>query len=122
MRIIMQIYDMKVNHLTNPLGFRMTRTVFAWKVKNAEGGRQEAARLQEIMFDSGFDACADSLRYSVKLARLYINGLGLYKAFYQTGACNLVCESAVLLQRAVISSLSVAGGIWGQGQSDVCGC
>ena len=42
----MQIYDMKVNHLTNPLGFRMTRTVFSWKVKNAEGKKQEAARLQ----------------------------------------------------------------------------
>ena len=39
----MQIYDMKVNHLTNPLGFRMPRTVFSWKVKEAEGRRQEAA-------------------------------------------------------------------------------
>ena len=157
----MQIYDMKINHLTNPLGFRMTRTVFTWKVKEAEGRRQEAARLQiaadermqEILFDSGFDAHADSLGYSVNLqmdprtryywtvtvrselgeeasgeiqwfetakrqeaweakwitcdsskkrhpyfekeieivkpvkrARLYISGLGLYEAFYQTRA------------------------------------
>lgn len=71
----MQIYDMKVNHLTNPLGFRMPRTVFSWKVKEAAGKRQEAARLQiaadesmsEILFDSGFDADADSLGYRVAL-------------------------------------------------------
>ena len=156
----MQIYDMKVNHLTNPLGFRMTRTVFSWKVKEAAGKSQAAARLQiaadegmqQILFDSGFDAGADSLgvpvdlelrprtRYywtvavrteageeavgavqwfetakmqeewagnwitcdssikrhpyfekdvetakPVKQARLYISGLGLYEAFYQTG-------------------------------------
>ena len=48
----MQIYDMKVNHLTNQLGFRMPRTVFSWKVKEAEGRRQEAARLQ-IALDEG---------------------------------------------------------------------
>ena len=41
----MQIYDMKVNHLSNPLGFRMPRTVFSWKVKEAKGRKQEAARL-----------------------------------------------------------------------------
>ena len=72
----MQIYDMKVNHLTNPLGFRMVRTVFSWKVRKAEGKKQEAARLQiaadegmgEILFDSGFDAAADSLGYPVTLA------------------------------------------------------
>ena len=71
----MQIYDMKVNHLTNPLGFRMTRTVFAWKVKEAEGKKQEAARLlvaadegmQEVLFDSEFDAGADSLGYAADL-------------------------------------------------------
>ncbi len=72
----MQIYDMKVNHLTNPLGFRMVRTVFSWKVREAEGKRQEAARLQiaadegmgEVLFDSGFDGAADSLGYPVPLA------------------------------------------------------
>ena len=48
----MQIYDMKVNHLTNPLGFRMPRTVFSWKVKEAEGRRQAAARLQ-VAADEG---------------------------------------------------------------------
>ena len=67
----MQIYDMKVNHLTNPLGFRMPRTVFSWKVKGAEGKKQASARLlaaadermEEILFDSGFDEKADSLAW-----------------------------------------------------------
>lgn len=71
----MKIYSMKVNHLTNPLGFRMPRTVFSWKVKDAEGKKQESARLQvaadeamsEILFDSDFDAEADSLAYPVQL-------------------------------------------------------
>ncbi|MCM1122615.1 MAG: glycoside hydrolase family 78 protein [Eubacterium sp.] len=71
----MQIYDMKVNHLTNPLGFRMPRTVFSWKVKEAAGKKQESARLvvaadeglKEVLFDSGFDAAADSLAWQIRL-------------------------------------------------------
>ena len=71
----MQIYDMKVNHLTNPLGFRMPRTVFSWKVRQAQGKKQKAARLlvaadegmREVLFDSGLDEKADSLAYRVTL-------------------------------------------------------
>lgn len=82
----MQIYDMKVNHLTNPLGFRMPRTVFSWKVREAEGKRQEAARIQiaadegmqEILFDSGLDAEADSRAYSAAV------GLQPYTRYYWT--------------------------------------
>ncbi len=67
----MKIYDMKVNHLTNPLGFRMTRTVFSWKVTEAIGKKQTEARIQvaadaqmrETVFDSGFAEEADSLGY-----------------------------------------------------------
>ena len=70
----MQIYDTKVNHLTNPLGFRMDRTVFSWKVKDAKGTRQNAARIriasdtamQEILYDSGWEKEADSLAFPVK--------------------------------------------------------
>ena len=70
----MQIYDTKVNHLTNPLGFRMDRTVFSWKVKDAKGTRQNAARMriasdtamQEILYDSGWEKEADSLSFPVK--------------------------------------------------------
>lgn len=71
----MKIYDMKVNHLANPLGFRMERTIFSWKVKEAAGKCQRSARIQvaadsqmkELLFDSGFDAMASSLGYSAKV-------------------------------------------------------
>lgn len=71
----MQIYDTKVNHLTNPLGFRMERTVFSWKVKEAKGTRQSAARIriasdaemEGILYDSGWDKEADSLAFPVKM-------------------------------------------------------
>lgn len=58
----MRIYDMKVNHLKNPMGFCMTRTVFSWKVTEAEGKNQTEARLcvasdpglKELLLDTGF--------------------------------------------------------------------
>lgn len=71
----MRIYDCKVNHLTNPLGFRMTRTVFSWKVREAQGKRQTEARIQaakdpdmkERIYDTGWDADADSLGCKLEL-------------------------------------------------------
>ena len=71
----MKIYDMKVNHLRNPMGFRMERTVFSWKVSEAVGKRQKEARIlvaadaqmKEVLFDSGFDAKADSLCFQAKV-------------------------------------------------------
>lgn len=71
----MKIYDCKVNHLTNPLGFRMIRTVFSWKVKDAQGKKQTEARIQaardyemkEIIADTGWDVDADSLGYKVEM-------------------------------------------------------
>lgn len=39
--IEMKIYHAQVNHLENPMGFRMERTVFSWKVKDAEGKKTE---------------------------------------------------------------------------------
>lgn len=67
----MRLYDLKVNHLHNPLGFRMERTVFAWKTAEAAGKKQESARIlvaadecmSKILFDSGFDREADPLGY-----------------------------------------------------------
>lgn len=72
----MKIYHTQVNHLNNPIGFRMNRTVFSWKVKEAEGKKQSYARIrvasdakmEQILFDSGKDADASSLGYEVKLA------------------------------------------------------
>lgn len=71
----MKIYDMKVNHLVNPLGFRMERTVFSWKVAEAAGTRQKSARvrvaadpqMESLLFDSGMDATASSLGYLVRI-------------------------------------------------------
>ena len=64
----MKIYDMQVNHLSNPLGFRMERTVFSWKVTGSEGKKQTAASIQiatdsnmkNLLADTGFQASADN--------------------------------------------------------------
>ena len=45
----MKIYHTQVNHLDNPLGFRMNRTVFSWKVKEAKGKKQSYARIRVAM-------------------------------------------------------------------------
>ncbi len=71
----MQIYDCKVNHLTNPLGFRMTRTVFSWKVRDAVGKYQAEARIQvaadgamtQILNDTGWSDQLDSLASNVEV-------------------------------------------------------
>ncbi len=72
----MRIYDQKVNHLTNPLGFRMDRTVFSWKAAESAGTVQTAARIvvarddgmQDTVADTGFSEAADSLGTVVPLS------------------------------------------------------
>lgn len=71
----MTIYDVRVNHLKNPLGFHMDRTAFSWKVTEARGKRQTAARLvvatdeglKQKLLDTGFDENADSLGWKVPI-------------------------------------------------------
>ena len=71
----MEIYACKVNHLKNPLGFDMTDTVFSWKVRNAKGKKQSAARIQvaldeaftQIAADTGFCEELDSLASPVEV-------------------------------------------------------
>ena len=71
----MVIYDAKVNHLRNPLGFRMERTVFSWKVREAVGKRQQAARIcvsldaagEQVILDTGMQEQADSLGWDVEI-------------------------------------------------------
>ena len=71
----MKIYHTQVNHLDNPLGFRMNRMVFSWKVKEAKGKKQSYARIrvamdekmEELLFDSGEDSKACSLGYEVSI-------------------------------------------------------
>jgi alpha-L-rhamnosidase len=71
----MRLYDLQVNHLKNPLGFKMEETVFSWKVAEAKGQKQAAARVvvavdedfRDIVVDTGFDSSADSLAYAVNV-------------------------------------------------------
>lgn len=69
----MHVYDMKINHLVNPLGFKLEDILFSWKVKNAAGKRQKSARIrittdvkqQELLFDTGFCENAESLGWQL---------------------------------------------------------
>lgn len=71
----MRITECKVNHIENPVGFRMPRTVFSWKVVEAEGKRQDCARIlvaldpqmTEVLHDTGFTGEADSLGTRIEL-------------------------------------------------------
>lgn len=71
----MKIYHAQVNHLDNPVGFRMERTVFTWKVKEAAGKKQSYARIrvasdekmEQLLFDSGETEKANSLGFSADL-------------------------------------------------------
>ena len=54
--IEMKIYHAQVNHLENPMGFRMERTVFSWKVKDAEGKKQSYARIR-VASDAAIGIC-----------------------------------------------------------------
>lgn len=60
----MKLYDLRVNHLCNPLGYEMRKTTFSWKIKEALGKRQAAARIRigekenldagNLLADTGF--------------------------------------------------------------------
>ncbi len=71
----MNIYSCKINHLTNPIGYRMAGTVFSWKVKDAEGTVQKQARIrvaadedfEHIIYDTGYTEDLDSLATELKL-------------------------------------------------------
>ncbi len=65
----MEIYSCQLNHMENPLGQRLVRCVFSWKVREALGKKQEAARIvlagdremRELLYDSGWDRDLDAL-------------------------------------------------------------
>lgn len=71
----MKLYDIQVNHLEDPIGFRMERVCFSWKVKDAKGKKQKSARavvaydaaMTDLVLDTGFDERADSLCFAVPL-------------------------------------------------------
>ena len=67
----MNITNCKVNHLQNPLGYAMERTVFSWIVENAKGKKQKEARIlvkegENTATDTGW-AELDSLAAPVDL-------------------------------------------------------
>lgn len=68
----MIITNCKVNHLSNPLGYHMDRTVFSWMVEDAKGKRQTVACIvvfkgDIVIADTGW-AELDSLAQPVDVA------------------------------------------------------
>lgn len=69
-----RIYGAKVNHMTNPVGFYLNRTVFSWKVDGCFGDGQKCARIlvaedsrfDSVIYDTG-DAQLDSLASELRL-------------------------------------------------------
>ena len=60
----MNITKCRVNHIQNPMGYRIGVPVFSWVTENATGKRQKAARLRvwegaaegALLYDSGWGA------------------------------------------------------------------
>lgn len=58
----MEIYHVRINHMEKPMGFSMKRVTVSWKVRNAQGKKQEKARIvaaldrsmSNIIYDTGF--------------------------------------------------------------------
>ena len=69
----MKLTELKVNHVTAPLGFQTSPLSFSWKVDEAgEAKSQSWARIriccgENCVFDSGEDADADSMDYTVEI-------------------------------------------------------
>ena len=67
----MRITNLKTNQIVNPLGFALGQPRLSWKVEDAKGKFQKAARVEvaadadftKILFDSGKDKEADSLAF-----------------------------------------------------------
>ena len=65
----MKITNMKCNHISNPLGFKMDSVVLSWITECSTADFQTAARIEistledfsTIIFDSGKDESADSI-------------------------------------------------------------
>lgn len=72
----MKLTELKVNHVTAPLGFQTSSLSFSWKVEEAgEAKSQSWARLsifcgENCVFDSGEDADVDSMDYPVEMELL----------------------------------------------------
>ena len=77
-RCEVRIYAAKINHIVNPLGFDLPHVTASWKVAEAFGKKQEAARLcvfgdagrSRLLYDSGWDAALSSLGTELPLTLL----------------------------------------------------
>jgi alpha-L-rhamnosidase len=75
MEVIMKITNMKCNHISNPLGFKMDSVVLSWITECSTADFQTAARIEisksedfsTAIFDSGKDENADSICYIVTI-------------------------------------------------------
>ena len=65
-----KIYAAKINHMTNPMGFLMERTVFSWKVKDCRGKEQKWARI--VVAE---DASFERKRSAIPERRIWTAGL-----------------------------------------------
>jgi alpha-L-rhamnosidase len=87
----MGIYDVRVNHIVKPLGFLMNRVSVSWKVSDAEGRKQTAARiiiaedpnLLSVITDTGYDASLNSLGTVIP-----IELKPRTRYYYQVSACS----------------------------------
>lgn len=72
----MRITQLKTNHLEKPIGFQMEQPVFSWRVAEAKGKFQKAARIKvaedsgmtHILLDTGWRSDWDSLASPVQLS------------------------------------------------------
>ena len=72
----MKITNCKTNHLINPIGYQMDRTVFSWTVEESKGKKQKEARIlvassaamTDILADTGWKTDLDSLASDVPLS------------------------------------------------------
>lgn len=71
----MKITGCKVNHFTNPIGYKISNPVFSWKVEEAKGKKQTEAKLcvslkddmTDCVVDLGFRTDIDCLGFNVKI-------------------------------------------------------
>lgn len=71
----MKIVDCRTNHLENPIGYQMEKPVFSWKVEEAKGKKQTAARIQvsdeesmgKLLLDTGWSEELDSLAWQAEV-------------------------------------------------------
>ncbi|QOV18450.1 family 78 glycoside hydrolase catalytic domain [Blautia liquoris] len=71
----MKVTNLRVNHLTNPMGYQMDQPLFTWVTSNAKGSFQKSAQIQialdnsfeNIVFDSSNSEEISSLGYKADI-------------------------------------------------------